>query len=823
MHVLGLCAVRKPLKCLRALIVACALIFSPLAVRATTAAFDLTGPRIEMTVTRDGKTLPISQVPNLQARDRIWIHPEFPDSQSVHFLIVVAFLRGSTNPPPEEWFTREESWNKQIHEEGFVVTVPPEAQQTLLFLAPETGGDFSNLRAAVRGKPGAFVRASQDLNQASLDRLRLEKYLSEVKEASDFDPKALQERSTLLARSLSIKVDQQCFDKPTEQQGPCLTQNTDQLVLDDGHSQTMVAALTSGPSSDLIGAVSATSMAGGGFYSAYVGAIVDIGRIFGAMRNPEYQYIPALALPAGRELNLRLNNPPSFRKPKSVIVVGLPPIEAAQLPPLRAAATEDNLCLQKAPLVLPAEGAPLVFATNLAHDFTLHVESKTGAADLPATPDAARGGFIIDAKPLAPDAAAQIGPEVKATLRVRWGFDSFEGPAFHLHNAVSSNWTLAAEEQGSLIVGRDDELTLQSPNAACVESVSVTEVRQQDLKATWKIPKAGEIQVDVPLKGQQPGPVSVTIHQYGLAQPDALSLRAYAEAAHLDNFSINAGDEQGTLKGTRLDQVESAELSGVRFLPLKLSRAGQQDELRLASASNMPGAALQPESKAVAHVALRDGRVLDLQTTVEPPRPRVTLLSKSVQQGSERTPIRFTNSDELPQGALMVFFLRSDAPEQFSSSEKIEVATADESSRAVLSVSDGSLVLQDSRTVMAQLDPAKMLGAPAFGALQFRPVDANGAKGDWQTLATLVRVPALKEIRCPDAPDKQCHLIGSNLFLIDSVASDAQFAHNVPVPLGFADSSLSVPRPNGTLLFLKLRDDPATMDTLVLPVLPENQ
>jgi hypothetical protein len=36
------------------------------------------------------------------------------------------------------------------------------------------------------------------------------------------------------------------------------------------------------------------------------------------------------------------------------------------------------------------------------------------------------------------------------------------------------------------------------------------------------------------------------------------------------------------------------------------------------------------------------------------------------------------------------------------------------------------------------------------------------------------------------------------------------------------DSRLSVPRPNGTLLYIKLRDDPGMVSTVVLPVLPED-
>jgi len=52
------------------------------------------------------------------------------------------------------------------------VTVPEEAQQALIFLAPETGGDFSTLRKAVKNRPGTFVRAVQDLQAASGDRMR---------------------------------------------------------------------------------------------------------------------------------------------------------------------------------------------------------------------------------------------------------------------------------------------------------------------------------------------------------------------------------------------------------------------------------------------------------------------------------------------------------------------------------------------------------------------------------------------------------------------------------------------------------------------------
>src|SRR5579863_4106078 len=146
--------------------------------------FDLTGPKMEIDVTRAGNKLGIADVPNLLPGDRLWIHVDLPDDQTVHYLLVVAFLRGTTNPPPENWFTRAETWSKQVKSEGILVTVPLEAQQAVLFLAPETGGDFSGLRSAVRSKPGVFVRAVQDLNQASLDRTRADRYLDAIKSSA---------------------------------------------------------------------------------------------------------------------------------------------------------------------------------------------------------------------------------------------------------------------------------------------------------------------------------------------------------------------------------------------------------------------------------------------------------------------------------------------------------------------------------------------------------------------------------------------------------------------------------------------------------------
>jgi hypothetical protein len=109
------------------------------------------------------------------------------------------------------------------------------------------------------------------------------------------------------------------------------------------------------------------------------------------------------------------------------------------------------------------------------------------------------------------------------------------------------------------------------------------------------------------------------------------------------------------------------------------------------------------------------------------------------------------------------------------------------------------MTLENSHVAVATLNPAKAFGSSAFGPLQYR-VNAKGVTGDWQPLATLVRLPVLKDIKCPAAAELACKLSGANLFLIDSVSSDAQFTHPVQVPDGFLGSALPVPHPGTALL-----------------------
>src|ERR1700730_5404607 len=744
-----------------------------MAAQAEPAPFDLAGPSLAVAVTRGQQTLPITQVPNLAPGDRLWIQADFPASQDAHYLMVAAFLRGATNPPPQNWFFPCETWTAKCMRKGLTVTVPPDAQQVLVFLAPETGGDLRTLVSAVRGRPGAFVRSSQDLNQASLDRARLEKYLAAIRSMNDKDPSKLKDVAPLLARSLAIKMDDKCLDRNVLLQAPCLTQGQSALILNDGHSASIVEALTTGPASDLAMEASFTPQLSYGYYSPYIASVLDIARIFDSFGTAQYQYIPALASQRGDKLALTLNTAPSFHNPKSVMVAALPAVETAQLPPLHAVNPTDIYCARKTALVLPVEGAPLVFSTGFAHDVTLKLTGTDGKSlELPATADAAQGGYVVDTAGIG---ATNFGDSVTASLHGYWGFDAYQGPSFRLMNARARTWELVAGDDAALIIGRQDTVHLRADSVGCVDGIMLKDPAGKDLKVDWKSVKPNEVEVKLPLQESKPRALTLLVTQYGLKEPQPVSLNASAEAGRYDSFSMHAGESQGTLKGSRLDEVASLTIRGVTFAPGDLLSRGGNDELPMVAQDAQAASALKPERGVAAKVSLLDGRALPVTASVNAPRPRVALIGKSVQASAANSDsnIQLADAGELPQDASLVFSIRAQSPAAFTRDQYVDVATGDETSATTLSVANGGLTLETAQVAVATLNPARAFGPSTFGPLKFRVnAKGKGMASEWQPLANLVRLPVLKEIKCPPTPELACKLIGANLFLLDSIAGD---------------------------------------------------
>ena len=164
----------------------------------------------------------------------------------------------------------------------------------------------------------------------------------------------------------------------------------------------------------------------------------------------------------------------------------------------------------------------------------------------------------------------------------------------------------------------------------------------------------------------------------------------------------------------------------------------------------------------------------------------------------------------IAQDARLTFSLRAEGATRFAAWDSVEIGAV--AGGPTTSVASGrGLTVQDERIAVVSVEPGKALGVSAHGPLRWRLVQ-DGVAGDWVPLTSLVRVPALTGVTCKDV----CTLAGSDLFLIDSVAANAGFADAVRVPEGFTGASLTVPKPVGGALFLKLRDDPAVVATVAV-------
>jgi hypothetical protein len=810
------------------LVAACCLAVSmTTALRADNARFDLEGPKIDIRVTRGNATLPIGEVPNLQPGDKIWVKADLPASQSNHLLLIVAFLRGTTNEPPDNWFTKIETWDKKTAE-GTAVTVPAEAEQAILFVAPETGGDFNTLRSAVKGRPGLFIRADADLNEASFEQQRIERYLSAMKTVPQNDEKAIQERSAKLASTLNLKPNADCFKRPVEQQVNCLTQSSAPVLLDDGHGQSIAEAVSTGPSSDFINAASYTQPAGAGLYSAYVGAVVDLVHLVSMMRTAVYQYIPAISFPQDSTLNLKLNTPPSFNKPKSVIVIGLPAIQKAMPPPLRPHDPNQVACLLQPKMTLLLEGAPLVFSTNFAHDLILHLNRTGALVELPLTPEAFEGGLTVtnekprellhiagNPQPARADVKIGTGSDLTITGTVHgyWGFDAFEGLTLTLQQVDGKEWKIVSDTP--LFAGQDNHLTLKGSGAACVQHIALTNKENKDVDVTFK-PDPGKdvkdtLDLDISLKKVQPGGYSLAIQQYGDSHPENVSLTAYTGDVHLDGLKIHQGDNTAIITGEGLKEVVSAQIDNQTFMP---ADSGNDDRTVHLNAK----AAVSPGDGKDATVKLKDGRTMTVKISAQAQRPSLILLSfndKPVQLNGALS-VTLGAKDDLSLNGKLTFVVQT--KDVFPRKQTIEVATVGGSVHTSLSLAENNLVLQDEHTAIATLDPLKAFGQSAFGRLQMRPVAEDGTPGDWTPLGILVRTPQITAIHCTTVDAPTCTIDGSGLFLVRSFSAGKDFAKPTEVPTGFAESTFIVPMPaDGTTLYLKLRDDPDAVAAITLP------
>ena len=205
--------------------------------------------------------------------------------------------------------------------------------------------------------------------------------------------------------------------------------------------------------------------------------------------------------------------------------------------------------------------------------------SREAAIDLPAHPDPARGGFVIETHAME---AKSLDDEATGVLRGSWGFHSFEGPRFRLRTSHASQWVVASKDASALIVGREDTLHVESPDACCVSAVVVENADGKTVPVEWKAGKADELELKVPLQNATAGAAEDAGKEI---RPCASQTRFPCTLMRKPPVSILSSSmpvmSTAYCEARVSTKSPSWKLNKVTFVPQNLVRDNQQDELKL--------------------------------------------------------------------------------------------------------------------------------------------------------------------------------------------------------------------------------------------------
>ncbi len=323
-----------------------------------------------------------------------------------------------------------------------------------------------------------------------------------------------------------------------------------------------------------------------------------------------------------------------------------------------------------------------------------------------------------------------------------------------------------------------------------------------------------------------PAPSTSPSSSSATPNPTPSAAKTYSEPATLESLDLHAGDTSANSPAPASIRSSSSPSTTSTFTP---APATPDTAHHIRTRSSTPSASpsrptppppnFTPASSSPPASPSRTAAPSPFPSPSPPPAPP-SPSSARTSASPGNTSIHLADQDDLPVNQQLTFSLKSATP--FPRTGKIEIANADETLHTTLTVASGNLILQNPHTLLATLDPLKAFGTSAFGPLRLRAVAPDGTTGDWLPLATLVRLPTLKDLRCPADATQPCTLSGSSLYLVDSIATDPAFTdpHHRPRGLRRQHPHPPPPRHPKTGFYLRLRDDPTATNSVTLPILP---
>lgn len=435
--------------------------------------FTILGASVDISVDRDGVSLPATVVPYLKPGDVLEI--SFPKgvqfSRSPRWHLVAAQMYNDylqhppTFPIPDADLSRAKP--------GTTWSVPViEGASPLLFLVPEDGGRYGH------GIPEARAAITELANRALLARTAKLSASAQVK-ASTMDD--------FLKSLASIKPGEVA-------DGRARVANATQSLFGSDLGDSSCFTTTVAQSTQYACAANAVAAGYGSTPSVGVGAVIGdnlsiglatygmlIGTIYAllAKRHPaaHYVFIPGTIEPGGKNTNVYVAEQPTYdasaAKPSSIVyfTVGsraTSPKAASygKVPALPVCLADRTLSFD-----VPFTGLPIYFRSH-----TVSVKTAAHSSfDVAAKYDPVRG-YRAD---LSEEQFQQLGNGGTATLSSAWGFDTVTTGSIAIVEPRAVQWTLKDRAAVNVVAGdRNSTLTFtdgDAHQAGCVQSVAVTD------------------------------------------------------------------------------------------------------------------------------------------------------------------------------------------------------------------------------------------------------------------------------------------------------------------------------------------------------------
>ncbi len=265
--------------------------------------------------------------------------------------------------------------------------------------------------------------------------------------------------------------------------------------------------------------------------------------------------------------------------------------------------------------------------------------------------------------------------------------------------------------------------------------------------------------------------------------------------------------------------------TGSRLLPSTLNRVENLDQL-LMNARRVHGEPGTRQAVCGARGTERRPRAESAASTVDPPRPRGRIAQQRRSGGWRRSAAARATGQPGRSASRRTAGLLSQVRRAGGLSPRRERSKWPRPTPAFTPcwrLSDGSLMLEDARYRSGPAWSRSRASAPRHsGRCACAPIAADGAAGRLGSAGDVCAHARIQGIALPAMPSaKPCMLSGTDLFLAASFASTLRRSTTRRMfRPQFTGTQLVVPHPVNGVLYLKLRDDPATVQTLTLPVTP---